>query len=81
MNLNYDEVIQGNIELHKLEASYYDVIHYEIWDKKEQTRLKYMLKQILTLLPKQHDISALDFGAGTGNITEKLRLRLRCCSC
>lgn len=69
--LEYDEVIESNIAVHELEADYYDFIHNEIWNKTEQKRL-FRLLQTLTGQVDNQGFAALDFGAGTGNITQKL---------
>lgn len=68
---SYDEVIDGNIELHRSEAKFYDCIHAEIWNKCEQKRLRNTLKFAIRQV-SENNFKAVDFGAGTGNITEKL---------
>jgi 2-polyprenyl-3-methyl-5-hydroxy-6-metoxy-1,4-benzoquinol methylase len=70
-SLTYDEIINGNIELHKSEAAFYDRIHYPIRNHAEQKRLRKTLG-FAKLQIQSDDLSALDFGAGTGNVTEKL---------
>jgi 2-polyprenyl-3-methyl-5-hydroxy-6-metoxy-1,4-benzoquinol methylase len=67
--LAYEEVIQGNIKLHSQEAPFYDYIHREIWNDHEQKRIWDDLHFIGS---KVCGFRALDFGAGTGNITLKL---------
>lgn len=65
------KIHQANLSVHKTEAFQYELRHPEIWSKHEQTRLKKGLKLIdkeITSKPK----TALDFGAGTGNLTDKL---------
>jgi 2-polyprenyl-3-methyl-5-hydroxy-6-metoxy-1,4-benzoquinol methylase len=69
--LEYDAVIESNITVHQKEADYYDFIHNEIWNKQEQKRLNQLLRT-LTLQVENQAFTALDFGAGTGNITQKL---------
>jgi 2-polyprenyl-3-methyl-5-hydroxy-6-metoxy-1,4-benzoquinol methylase len=68
---DYEKVIEGNIAVHEKEADYYDVIHTEIWNRSEQKRLQNLL-QTLTAQVENQSFKALDFGAGTGNITQKL---------
>ena len=65
---------EANVTLHSLEAQYYEIVHPEIYHKTEQQRLILILKKIDKLLdePKRKTKRALDFGAGTGNITGKL---------
>lgn len=62
-------IIQANKELYKKEAKYYDRIHSEIFNRKEQRRINVLLRANITKGDK-----ALDVGAGTGNITLKLRM-------
>ncbi len=69
--LEYDAVIESNIAVHELEADYYDFIHNEIWNKQEQKRLNQLLRKLTWQIENQ-GFRALDFGAGTGNITQKL---------
>lgn len=71
MKLSYDEIIQGNIELHSKEAKFYDVIHHAIWNKWEQARIWKVLKFAISKI-SHNTFKAVDFGAGTGNVTEKL---------
>jgi ubiquinone/menaquinone biosynthesis C-methylase UbiE len=68
-SLSYDEVIQGNIDLHRIEAYYYDVIHSNLFNRAEQKRLFHRL----SIVRKQVKGNvALDFACGTGNVAEKL---------
>lgn len=69
--LSYDEVIEGNVELHRKEAKFYDCIHDEIWNKHEQKRLLNTIKFAVSQI-SDNNFKAVDFGVGTGNITEKL---------
>ena len=71
MHLSYDEIIKGNIELHRKEAEFYDTIHAEIWNKSEQKRLWDALRFAACQIEGE-SLNAMDFGAGTGNITGKL---------
>lgn len=68
---DYETVIEGNIAVHEKEADYYDFIHIEIWNRSEQKRLKKLLRTLTAQVDNQ-SFKALDFGAGTGNITQKL---------
>ena len=65
------QTIEGNIELHRKEARFYDCIHHEIWNRQEQKRLWNALKFAVSQID-ENGFKAVDFGAGTGNITEKL---------
>src|SRR5665647_637125 len=67
----YDEVIKNNLDLHQKEAAIYDSLHYDIWNRFEQKRLWTTLKFAISQI-ESASMEALDFGAGTGNITEKL---------
>jgi len=78
-SLSLDENLQekirkANIVLHKYEAKYYELIHPEIYNQNEQNRLISTLKKadgLISDVPGQVKM-ALDFGAGTGNVTGKL---------
>ena len=65
------KIITANIELHQKEAQYYDLIHREIFNSGEQKLISDVLAKALSLISK-NQISTLDIGAGTGNITLKL---------
>lgn len=65
------KIHKSNIELHRIEAEYYETLHSEIYNKIEQNRIKSTLERIDKLI-ENNQKKALDFGAGTGNITEKL---------
>ena len=71
------KIRDANIALHRYEAKYYERIHPEIYNEHEQNRLISTLKKADQLISKNSNETrrALDFGAGTGNITGKL-LRL-----
>lgn len=71
LEMSYNQVIEGNIELHRKEAQFYDRIHHEIWNRQEQKRLWNALKFAASQID-ENGFKAVDFGAGTGNITEKL---------
>jgi ubiquinone/menaquinone biosynthesis C-methylase UbiE len=69
-----ENIRNANIALHKYEANYYELIHPEIYNKPEQKRLISALKTADNLVSSSPDGTkmALDFGAGTGNVTGKL---------
>lgn len=69
--LDYWDIINGNIKLHKEEFAVYDFIHTEIWNRSEQMRLMRVLKRVVQLIDNCR-FNALDFGAGTGNVAKKL---------
>ena len=71
LHLDYRDIINGNIKVHRQECLVYNFIHSEIWNKSEQMRLTRVLKRIAQLIDNCQ-FRAMDFGAGTGNITEKL---------
>lgn len=60
-----------NIRLHDEVAGRYDDLHREIFNATEQRRLMRSLRQAWSCVRTRHR-RALDFGAGTGNLTEKL---------
>lgn len=62
---------EANVELHRIEAKYYNLIHCEIYNKNEQKRINSTLKRIDKLI-EDNQKKALDLGAGTGNLTGKL---------
>ena len=66
-----NRILEANVELHRIEAKYYELIHQEIYNKKEQKRINSVLMRIDKLIQDNHK-KALDFGAGTGNLTGKL---------
>ncbi len=65
------KIITANLELHQKEARYYDLIHREIFNPEEQSLIINVLVQAIEVIAKPN-ISALDIGAGTGNISLKL---------
>ncbi|MCW4023240.1 MAG: class I SAM-dependent methyltransferase [Candidatus Bathyarchaeota archaeon] len=69
-----EKIRKANIVLHKYEANYYELIHPEIYNEPEQKRLISALKNADNLISTPSDgvKMALDFGAGTGNVTGKL---------
>ena len=64
-------VHEANVEVHQIEAGYYNLIHVEIYNKYEQRRLASLLKEANCLVIN-NEKKVLDFGAGTGNLTGKL---------
>jgi ubiquinone/menaquinone biosynthesis C-methylase UbiE len=66
-----EEIHQANVYVHRLEAQYYELFHPEVYSKVEQERIVRMLETIDKLL-RNNQKSALDVGAGTGNLTGKL---------
>ena len=59
---------KANIDLHKLEARFYDQVHFEIFNEAEQ---RYIVENISKLLEGIKMRNCLDMGCGTGNITTK----------
>lgn len=66
-----DQIHQANIEVHRSEAKLYELLHPEVYSKKEQKRIITQLKKIDKLIVDNKK-TALDVGAGTGNLTGKL---------
>jgi ubiquinone/menaquinone biosynthesis C-methylase UbiE len=66
-----ENIHQANVTVHKSEAKYYEAIHPEVYSKKEQKRINSTLKIADQMITDNHKM-ALDFGAGTGNLTGKL---------
>ena len=62
---------EANVEFHRFEAKYYELIHPEIFNRIEQKRLVSTLRKVDKLIDDNQK-KALDFGAGTGNLTCKL---------
>jgi len=65
------EIFQANVSVHRQEAKYYELLHPEVYSEKEQKRITAKLKMIDNLV-SDNQKSALDVGAGTGNLTGKL---------
>lgn len=69
---NFQEMVhKANVVVHQVEAKYYESIHSEIYSRSEQKRITATLKGIDKLIGS-YQKKALDFGAGTGNLTGKL---------
>jgi len=69
-----ERIHEANIDLHRLEAKYYELLHPEVYNCNEQKRLSSTLKTVDKLVvDNQGNVKkALDFGSGTGNLTGKL---------
>jgi len=69
MNNNTKQnIISANLELHSKEAVIYDQIHPELTNCEESGRLDNLLSLVENCAPAE----ALDIGAGTGFVTQKL---------
>jgi ubiquinone/menaquinone biosynthesis C-methylase UbiE len=66
-----ENIHQANVTVHRSEAKYYEAIHPEVYSKKEQKRIISTLKAADRMVSDNRKW-ALDFGAGTGNLTGKL---------
>lgn len=66
-----EKIHEANIAVHRFEAKYYELLHPEVYGKQEQKRITAVLKTVDTLITDNRK-RALDFGAGTGNLTSKL---------
>jgi 2-polyprenyl-3-methyl-5-hydroxy-6-metoxy-1,4-benzoquinol methylase len=66
-----EKIHKANMTVHHLEAQYYELLHPEVYSKQEQKRTVATLKMIDKRVTDNHRV-ALDFGAGTGNLTGKL---------
>jgi ubiquinone/menaquinone biosynthesis C-methylase UbiE len=66
-----ESIHQANVTVHRSEAKYYEAIHPEVYSKKEQKRIISTLRNADQLV-NDNQKKALDFGAGTGNLTGKL---------
>jgi 2-polyprenyl-3-methyl-5-hydroxy-6-metoxy-1,4-benzoquinol methylase len=69
-----ERIREANVALHRSEAKYYELIHPEVYSRCEQKRIESALKMVDRLVSANHAGAkkALDFGAGTGNLTCKL---------
>jgi 2-polyprenyl-3-methyl-5-hydroxy-6-metoxy-1,4-benzoquinol methylase len=54
-----------------METRFYEASHPEIYNRSEQRRIELLLTSVDRLVDNNHR-KALDFGAGTGNLTGKL---------
>src|SRR4030042_6740668 len=66
-----ERIHEANVAVHRFEAKYYELLHPEVYSKQEQKRINSTLK-IVDKLVTDNQKKALDFGAGTGNLTGKL---------
>lgn len=77
MRMTYDlqainKMINHNRERHDVLAPLYEVRHGEIFNPTEQRRIHELLLSVLGKTLSQDALRALDFGAGTGNLTRQL---------
>lgn len=74
INQSFKEKIhKANIEVHRNEAQYYELLHPEVYSRKEQKRITNKLTSVTAQI-RNNKKNALDVGAGTGNLTGKLLL-------
>jgi len=66
-----EEIHAANIAVHRCEAEYYELLHPEVYGRQEQQRIASTLRMVGNLIADNRR-RALDFGAGTGNLTGKL---------
>ena len=57
--------------MHRLEAQYYELLHPEVYSRREQQRVWRQLSSVDKQI-RNNQKRALDVGAGTGNLTGKL---------
>jgi 2-polyprenyl-3-methyl-5-hydroxy-6-metoxy-1,4-benzoquinol methylase len=69
-----ERILEANVAVHKLEAKYYELMHPEVYNRFEQERVTSTLRMADKLVATDgvDEKNALDFGAGTGNLTGKL---------
>ena len=69
-----ERIFEANVAVHKIEAKYYELMHPEVYSKCEQKRVASILQMVNNLVAVDgvNEKRALDFGAGTGNLTGKL---------
>jgi len=69
-----ERIREANVAVHRFEAKYYELVHPEVYNRYEQKRINSTLKMVDKLVADNRERSkkALDFGAGTGNLTGKL---------
>ncbi len=65
----YNKIISANIDVHKKEAEFYDIIHTFGLNWYAQEVLKNDIQKIVRIAPGK---KACDLGCGTGNVTMKL---------
>ena len=66
-----EKIHEANIAVHRYEAEYYELLHPEVYGRQEQQRITFTLNTVDNLIAGNRR-RALDFGAGTGNLTGKL---------
>jgi SAM-dependent methyltransferase len=66
-----ERIHKANIAVHRFEAAYYELFHPEVYGTQEQKRIESTLNRVNALVDDNKH-KALDFGAGTGNLTDKL---------
>jgi ubiquinone/menaquinone biosynthesis C-methylase UbiE len=66
-----EKIHEANVEVHRFESGYYEMLHPEVYSKREQKRIGLMLELVDRLVAGTQR-QALDFGAGTGNLTGRL---------
>ena len=66
-----ERIHEANVAVYQFEAEYYELLHPEVYGKQEQKRIDSTLKMVDKLIVGNQK-KALDFGAGTGNLTGKL---------
>ncbi len=66
-----EQIYQANVSVHRAEAKYYQLLHPEVYSKHEQKRIVNQLRLIDQQI-RGNGKTALDVGAGTGNLTGKL---------
>lgn len=64
--------LEHNIAAHNKIAKHYEIIHGEIYNKQEQSRLREKLSFAIQHIHSTDSILALDFGCGAGNLTKHL---------
>lgn len=69
--VSHKVLIEENIRLHDQVAGIYNNRHKEIYNPTEQKRLQIQLNQAFGMVTSSNP-RLLDFGCGTGNLTEKL---------
>ena len=66
-----EQIHQANVSVHRVEAKYYELLHPEVYSRKEQQRVRRQL-EVIDKQIQSNQKKALDVGAGTGNLTGKL---------
>ena len=66
-----ERIHEANVTVHRFEAEYYELLHPEVYSRREQKRINSTLKMVDKLIADNQK-KALDVGAGTGNLTGKL---------